>query len=67
MDRYETAMRVMTWAKEHTWEWGVVCGLQNAGLDENLTIAEMLRDEELYELGLMLTIRATMMLLEAEE
>lgn len=67
MDKYEMAVKVLKWAKEHPQEWNVVCGIQDADLDENLTIAGMLRDERFYELCLMLTIRATMMLLEDEE
>lgn len=67
MDRFEKAVKLVEWAKEHPWEWGVICGFLDANLDEDLMIAEMLRDEEFYELSLMLTIRVTMMLLEAEE
>lgn len=67
MDRYEMAARVLKRAKQHPWEWGVICDFLDANLDENLMTAEMLRDEEFYELSLMLTIRVTMMLLEAEE
>lgn len=67
MDKFEIAMKVLKWSKEHPWEWGVICGFLDANLDENLMIAEMLRDEEFYELSLMLTIRVTMMVLEADE
>lgn len=67
MERHEMAIRMSKWAKQHPWEWGVICGFLDASLDENLMIAEILQDEGFYELNLMLTIRVTMMLLETEE
>lgn len=66
MDKYEMAVKVLKWAGEHPQEWNVVCGLQDADLEKNLTIAEMLQDGEFYELGLMMTVRAITMRLEAE-
>lgn len=58
MDRYEMAVRLLEWAKDHPREWGIVCGFGRGNLEQDLDIAEMLRDEGFYELCLMMTVRA---------
>lgn len=64
MDRYNMAIRLLTWAKEHPREWAVICGFEEAGLEEQMEIARDMEDAGFYELGLMMTARAIKMYLE---
>lgn len=64
MDRYDIAMRLLTWAKVQPWEWSVICGFEKADLEEQMEIAQDLEDAGFYELGLMMTARAIKMCLE---
>ena len=57
MDRYNIAVRLLTWAKEHPWEWAVICGFEEADLEEQMEIAQTMEDAGFYELGLMMTVR----------
>lgn len=64
MDRYDIAMRLLTWAREHPREWNVICGFEEADLEEQMEIAQAMEDAGYYELGLMMTARAIKMCLE---
>ena len=57
MERYDTAMHLLSWAKEHPREWSVICGLEAADLEEQIQIAWDVADAGFYELGLMMTVR----------
>lgn len=58
MDRYDMAVKLLEWAKDHPREWDIVCGFERGSLEQALGIAELLRDEGFYELRLMMTVRA---------
>lgn len=64
MDRYNIAMRLLGWAREHPREWGVICGFEEAGLNEQIEAAQDVEDAGFYELGLMMTVRTIKMRLE---
>lgn len=67
MDRYEMALKLLTWAREHPREWDMICGFGTGSVEQNLTAAEMLRDEGFYELCLMMTARTVRLQLSREE
>lgn len=58
MNRYNTAMRLLRWAQVHPREWAVICGFEEADLNEQIEIAQDMEDAGFYELGLMMTLRA---------
>lgn len=58
MERYDMAVRLLNWAREHPRQWDLVCGLERGSLEQILRAAEQLRDEGFYELCLMMTLRA---------
>lgn len=66
MKQYDIAMRLLIWAQEHRREWGVICGFEEAGLNEQIEIAQDMIDAGFYELGLMMTLRTIKMRLEEE-
>lgn len=57
MDRYKIAMRLLDWARVHPRGWAVICGLEEAELDEQLDLAQDMENAGFYELGLMMTAR----------
>lgn len=67
MERYEKAIKLLKWAKEHPQEWDIVCGLEAGGQARSLSIAESLMAEGFYELSLMLTLRVLQLRMEIEE
>lgn len=66
MDRYDMAVKLLGWAKEHPREWDIICGFERGSLEQNLNIAETLRDERFYELSLMMTLRVLQLRMEIE-
>lgn len=64
MNRYDIATRLLTWAKEHPREWAVICGFEEAGMEEQMKVAKAMEDAGYYELGLMMTVRIIRMRLK---
>lgn len=64
MERYNIATRLLAWARVHPREWGVICGFEEADLEEQIEIAQTMEDAGFYELGLMMTVRIIRMRLE---
>lgn len=67
MDRYDKAIKVLTWAKGHPEDWEVICGYAPGGLERCTEIAGALQAAQLYELALMMTVRAINLELKIEE
>jgi len=64
MNRYDIAICLLAWAREHPREWSVICGFEEADLGEQMEVAQGLEDAGFYELGLMMTARVIKMCLE---
>lgn len=66
MKQYDIAMRLLEWARVHPREWGVICGFEEAELNEQIEATQDMEDAGFYELALMMTVRIIKMCLEED-